>query len=67
MPTDIVHHLLICSDNSAGSETPFEVYINSNEDIFITSQAEDSTGWWLVLKKEDWKNIKSFIDTQLKK
>ena len=46
----------------------FEFYINDNGNIFFQdiSDKDDFTQSWGVIPKDDWSDLKKFIDNQLK-
>ena len=48
-----------------GEDAPeWEIYLNAKDEIFIGNN--DVLNAWLIINKEDWQNVKSFIDEQFK-
>lgn len=53
-------HLIL----SAEGFDDVEMYLNSKNEIFISNMKEFAEGWCFVINKEDWEEIKKFIDYQ---
>ena len=47
-------------------EYPYEAYVNANGDVFMMESGDETCLNFIVIKKEEWKEFKNFIDAQLK-
>lgn len=54
-------HLILSSEKFSDQ---VEMYLNKKDEIFVHNQKEYAEGWFFVITKEDWEQIKSFIDYQ---
>lgn len=60
--------MVTCKDHlilsEAGSDDVIEMYLNTSNEIFVHNQEIDARGWFFVITKSDWEQIKEFIDYQ---
>lgn len=63
MPTSINESLIITSVNKQFD--PIEIFLNSNGSVFVGSDVNmDARDWFFIISREDWPEIKGFIDAQ---
>lgn len=60
MPTSIFEHFIVHNPESVAD---LEVYINTNNDIFIC-EPNVTGGFFSIITREDWEELKKFIDKQ---
>lgn len=41
------------------------MYLNDNEQIFVCNDEVDARSWFFLITKDDWPEIKDFIDEKL--
>lgn len=42
-----------------------EFYLNAHDEIFVSTEDDGMAGaFWFTISKEDWKDLKEFIDRQ---
>ena len=57
----VFEHLII---EQEGDDKPdIEIFLNDENQIFINERDEDSP-FWFTFSKEDWNEIKRFVDKQ---
>lgn len=62
MPTTISNHFIVHNDVNIPD---LEFYINKDGDIFF-QEPDMVGGFWSVITKKDWQELKTFIDEQFK-
>lgn len=66
MPTAIAQHLLL-HDNDKPNMA-IEIYMNDKEEIYVAPADPDmAMQFWFTISREDWPDIKNFIDSQFEK
>ena len=51
-------------DTNSSNEYEIEVFLNSDNEIFIGNDTHNSDSFYFTLNEKDWNNLKSFIDKQ---
>lgn len=64
MAVAISEHLVLSPKEGFGSDLEF--YRNVAGEVFVQSLSEEYPQFWFVITKEDWEEIKEFMDEQFK-
>lgn len=65
MSTSISEHFTLFNANN--NPEVIEIYINDSDQVFVQDKINDMDGFFFTLTREEWEEIKEFIDNQYSK
>jgi hypothetical protein len=66
MPTEIKELINLYNSEEIGANPILTFKVNDNK-VFVFEDELEPSSFWCEIKKEDWEQIKNFIDFQFKK